>query len=48
MVLGEGMASLFLGDPNGVQALGDRNNLTPYWGPDSAVFMEEVLTWLAR
>jgi len=48
VVLGEGMASLYLGDPNGVRLSGDRNNLTPYWGPDSTVFMEEVLTWLAR
>jgi hypothetical protein len=48
VVLGEGMASLYLGDPNGVLLSGDRNNLTPYWGPDSGVFMEEVLTWLAK
>ena len=48
VVLGEGMASLFLGDPSGVRLSGSRNNLTPYWGKDSAVFMEEVLTWLAR
>jgi hypothetical protein len=48
VVLGEGMASLFLGDPNGVRLSGDQKNLTPYWGQDSAVFMEEVLTWLSR
>lgn len=48
VVLAEGMASLFLGDPNGVRLSGDRTNLTPYWGKDSAIFMEEVLTWLAR
>lgn len=48
VVLGEGMASLFLGDPNGVRLSGDQKNITPYWGPDSAIFMEEVLTWLAR
>ncbi|MGH9311491.1 MAG: hypothetical protein ACRD1U_19080 [Vicinamibacterales bacterium] len=48
VVLGEGMASLFLGDPKGVRLSGDRKNLTPYWGKDSAIFMEEVLTWLAR
>ena len=48
VVLGEGMASLYLGDPNGVRLSGDRNNLTPYWGPDSTLFMEEVLTWLAK
>lgn len=48
VVLGEGMASLFLGDPNGVRLSGGINNLTPYWGKDSAIFMEEVLGWLAR
>jgi hypothetical protein len=48
VVLGEGMASLFLGDPNGVRLSGDRTALTPYWGKDSAIFMEDVLAWLAR
>lgn len=48
VVLGEGMASLFLGDPNAVRLSGDLNNLTPYWGKDSAIFMEEVLIWLSR
>jgi hypothetical protein len=48
VVLGEGMASLFLGDPNAVRLSGDIKNLTPYWGKDSAVFMEEVLAWLVR
>ena len=48
LVLGEGMASLFLGDPNGVRLSGSQNNRTPYWGKDSAIFMQEVLTWLSR
>jgi hypothetical protein len=48
VVLGEGMASLFLGDPKGVRLSGDQKNITPYWGPDSAIFIEEVLAWLAR
>ena len=48
VVLGEGMASLFLGDPNAVRLSGGLNNITPYWGKDSAIFMEEVLTWLSR
>jgi hypothetical protein len=48
VVLGEGMASLFLGDPSGVRLSGDLKNLTPYWGKDSAMFMEEVIAWLAR
>ena len=47
VVLGEGMASLFLGDPNAVRLSGSQGNLTPYWGKDSAIFMEELLTWLA-
>jgi hypothetical protein len=48
VVLGEGMASLFLGDPEAVRLSGDQKNLTPYWGKDSADFMEEVLLWLSR
>jgi hypothetical protein len=48
VVLGEGMASLFLGDPAAVRLSGDQKNLTPYWGKDSTIFMEEVLTWLSR
>jgi hypothetical protein len=31
-----GMASLFLGDPNGVRLSGGLNNPTTYWGKDSA------------
>ena len=48
VVLGEGMASLFLGEPNAVRLSGDQKNLTPYWGKDSSIFMEEVLSWLSR
>ena len=48
IVLGEGMASLFLGDPSAVRLTGDRNGQTTYWGKDSAIFMEEVLAWLSR
>ena len=48
VVLGEGMVSLFLGDANAVRLSGSLNNLTPYWGKDSASFMEEVLSWLSR
>lgn len=50
VVLGEGMASLFLGKPDGVRLTGvprDPANTT-YWGKDSALFMEEVLMWLSR
>lgn len=48
VVLGEGMASLFLGDPAGVRLTGGRNNPTTYWGKDSAIFIEELLAWLSR
>jgi hypothetical protein len=45
VVMGEGMASLFLGTPDGV-----RLKLEPtdpkWWGKDSSIFMEEVLHWL--
>jgi hypothetical protein len=47
VVLSEGMASLFLGDPNGVR-LQATPDATVYWGKDSAIFIEEVLTWLSR
>jgi hypothetical protein len=48
VVLGEGMASLFLGTPAGVRLTGVPNDpsQTTYWGKDSAIFMEELLTWL--
>jgi len=48
VVLAEGMASLFLGDPKGVRLTGDANNPTTYWGKDSAIFMEELLVWLSQ
>jgi hypothetical protein len=46
VVLGEGMASLFLGEPNGVRL--STGPTTTYWGKDSAIFIEEVLAWLSR
>jgi hypothetical protein len=48
VVLGEGMASLFLGDAKGVRLTGGPKDptTTTYWGKDSAIFMEEVLAWL--
>jgi hypothetical protein len=50
VVLGEGMATLFLGVPDGVRLTGVLNNPTgtTYWGKDSAIFMEELLIWLSR
>ncbi|MDE3196506.1 MAG: hypothetical protein KGN84_09190 [Acidobacteriota bacterium] len=45
VVMGEGMASLFLGEPGAARLTVDPAN-PKWWGKDSAVFMEEVLTWL--
>jgi hypothetical protein len=48
VVMGEGMASLFLGSENGVRLKGDppMDQNIIWWGKDSAIFMEEVLRWL--
>src|SRR5262249_8102535 len=48
VVMGEGMASLFLGTPDAVRMQEDtvNPNNTKWWGKDSQVFMEEVLAWL--
>lgn len=50
VVMAEGMASLFLGGPDGVRLSGAPRDAqgTNYWGKDSALFMEEVLAWLLR
>lgn len=51
VVMAEGMASPFLGSPDGVRLHEDPVNLnnTKWWGKDSQVVMEEVLAWfLAR
>lgn len=45
VVMGEGMVSLFLGVPNAVRLTVDETN-PKWWGKDSNIFMEEVLTWL--
>jgi hypothetical protein len=49
VVLAEGMASLFLGLPDG-RRLAPVANDSPnaYFGKDSAIFMEEVFAWLIR
>jgi hypothetical protein len=48
VVMAEGMASLFLGEPGAerlkVDKVTPRN--TKWWGKDSATYMEEVLAWL--
>jgi len=48
VVLAEGMASLFLGSPDGVRLHEDPINPgnTKWWGKDSEAFMEEVFAWL--
>lgn len=50
VVMGEGMASLFLGKKEGQRLTGVPRDpaKTTYWGQDSAIFMEEVLAWLIR
>lgn len=48
VVMGEGMASLFMGVPHGQRLTGpprDAQN-TVYWGKDSAIFMQEIVAWL--
>ncbi len=45
VVMGEGMASLFLGVPDGVRLTVQAEN-TKWWGKDSQVYMEEVFGWL--
>jgi hypothetical protein len=50
IVMGEGMASIFLGTKDGERLSGPPRDAlnTKYWGKDSAIFMEEVLTWLVK
>ncbi len=45
VVMGEGMASLFLGVPDAVRLTVDPDH-PKWWGKDSPAFMEEVLSWL--
>jgi hypothetical protein len=45
VVMGEGMASLFLGVPEGIRLTVQPAN-PKWWGKDSLIFMEEVLSWL--
>jgi hypothetical protein len=45
VVMGEGMASLFLGVPDAVR-LTIQPDKPKWWGKDSPAFMEEVLSWL--
>jgi hypothetical protein len=48
IVMAEGMASLFLGEPGAVRLQVDKANpnKTKWWGKDTAIYMQEVLAWL--
>ena len=48
VVLGEGMATLFLGSKDGQRLSGSPDDYarTNYWGKDSAQFNADILTWL--
>jgi hypothetical protein len=46
VVLGDAMATIFMGTPDGRRLQGTTPQDTVYWGKDSAIFMEEVLAWL--
>ena len=50
VVLGDAMATLFLGSPAGVRLTGVPRDpaRTTYWGKDSLVFMAELVAWLIR
>ena len=50
VVLSDAMATLFLGTAEGVRLTGVPRDpsRTTYWGKDSAIFMEELLTWLIK
>ena len=49
-VLSDGMSTLLLGTSEGVRLTGVPRDpsRTTYWGKDSAIFMQELLTWLVR
>ena len=48
IAMGEGMASLFLGTPDGKRLTGGVRDprTTTYWGKDSMPFMTDVFAWL--
>lgn len=48
VVLGDAMVTIFMGRPDGERLQGSGPLDTRYWGKDSAMFMEEVLRWLAK
>jgi uncharacterized damage-inducible protein DinB len=50
VVMGEGMASLFLGSARGqrLTKVTSDDQMHLFWGKDSAIFMEEVIGWLVK
>lgn len=50
VVLGDAMATLFLGTPEGVRLTGVPRDptRTTYWGKDSLIFMAELFAWLIK
>lgn len=50
VVMSDAMATLFMGTPEGVRLTGVPRDpsRTTYWGKDSVVFVEELLTWLVK
>jgi hypothetical protein len=50
VVLSDAMVTLFLGTSEGVRLTGVPRDptRTTYWGKDSAIFMEELLSWLIK
>jgi hypothetical protein len=50
IVLGDAMAMLFLGTPDGERLTGVPRDpsRTTYWGKDSTIFVEELLAWLVK
>ena len=50
VVLSDAMATLFLGTAEGVRHTGVPRDpsRTTFWGKDSVIFMEELLTWLIK
>lgn len=49
IILGDAMVAGIMGTPDGVRLSGVPRNpaKTVYWGKDSAMFMEEIIRWLA-
>ncbi len=46
IAMGDGMAALFLGRPDGVRLQGKTPADTLYWGKDARDFMTDAFAWL--